>query len=263
MIFFKYHGAGNDFIILDNRNGEFSSMSSKLISRLCSRRFGIGSDGLILLSKAEGYDFKMEFFNPDGSGATFCGNGARCIIAFAFRLKFFEGKTRFLASDGEHEGEIIENKNGRDFLIRVKMQDADLPITINNLHTCYTGSPHAIEYVDELDNFDVANKGKAIRYSETFGATGTNVNFVKSLNDNAIQVRTYERGVEAETYSCGTGVTASGLVHAERHGIKGGRIEVATKGGNFSVYFKRQSDKFSDVWLEGNVSFVFKGEIIV
>ncbi len=261
MQFYKYHGAGNDFIILDNRNGNFSDISTEKIRKLCSRRYGIGSDGLILLSPDRECDFSMVFYNPDGSGGTFCGNGARCITAFAYKLKIIENSTIFRASDGLHTADIIKKDDNGKFMIRVKMSDVSLPEKKFGFVSFYTGSPHVVQSVKGLSEFNVNEEGRKIRYSDIFAPAGTNVNFIEPVNKSEIKIRTYERGVEHETFSCGTGVTASALAHAYAKQLLAGKIAVKTLGGNFVVYFKRNSEKYTDILLEGPVEFVYKGVI--
>ena len=254
--FNKYQGSGNDFVILDNRTGEFSSLNTKQIHRLCDRRFGVGGDGLMLLNNKAGYDFEMLYFNADGHVGSMCGNGGRCITRFVFNMGMHKYTYRFLATDGEHESEIDQNN-----WIRLKMND------VNEIeeHASYillnTGSPHLIKFASEVANIDVVETGREIRYSKKFAEEGVNVNFVESTGEDSIYVRTYERGVEDETLSCGTGVTAAALVSA--HNPLGfNRVDVVTSGGKLSVEFNKISDtQFDNIWLCGSAEFVFSGEI--
>lgn len=254
--FYKYQGTGNDFVILDNRNDEFSSLSTKQIHRLCDRRFGVGGDGLMLLNNKAGYDFEMLYFNADGHAGSMCGNGGRCITRFVFNMGLHKYTYMFLATDGVHESEIDKNN-----LIRLKMND----VSEIDEHASYvllnTGSPHLIKFANDVVNVDVVDTGREIRYSKKFAEDGVNVNFVESTGHDSIYVRTYERGVEDETLSCGTGVTAAALVSA--HNPLGfNRVDVVTPGGKLSVEFNKISDtQFDNIWLCGPAEFVYSGEI--
>ena len=252
--FFKYHGTGNDFIILDNRTGEYSTLTNLQIKNLCERRFGIGADGLMLFELVDGYDFKMTYFNSDGLRGTMCGNGGRCMTQFAFDTGLTRFTYRFIASDGPHESEITNDK-----IIRLKMKDVNEIENHGTFAILDTGSPHYIKFVSELADVDVEENGRDIRYSKRFAADGINVNFVEVINDSRISVRTYERGVEEETLSCGTGVTAAAIASA--HNPKGfNRVEVNTKGGILSVEYNCIDDQhFDNIWLCGPAEFVFKG----
>lgn len=254
--FYKYQGTGNDFVIIDNREGTIH-LTEEQVHFICDRRFGIGGDGLMLLNRLEGYDFEMIYYNSDGKPGTMCGNGGRCLTKFANDQGIKKTAYKFVASDGEHLAEM-----GKSGWINLKMKDVD---TINLFHGDYildTGSPHFIKHVNHVDEIDVVEEGRSIRYSKAFEEKGINVNFVE-LNDKNIIVRTYERGVEDETYSCGTGVTASALIFA--HNDNGfNRIEVQTKGGNLAVEFDKMSDtEFKNIWLCGPAEFVFKGEVLL
>jgi len=252
--FSKYQGTGNDFILIDNRNQIFDPANQTLIEKLCDRKFGIGADGLMLLQRHLPYDFEMVYFNSDGRQSSMCGNGGRCIVKFAHDLKIIQNKCRFLAIDGEHDAIV----NGEE--ISLKMNDVD-SIEINNDNFYLnTGSPHYVKYVKELNNYQVFNEGKAIRYNDRFKSVGTNVNFIEWLDDHLF-VRTYERGVEGETLSCGTGVTAAALAASIKQNLTGS-VKIKTLGGNLKIKFNRLSEnKFNNIWLEGPATFVFKGEI--
>jgi diaminopimelate epimerase len=254
--FNKYQGTGNDFIILDNRQKQIPELTPKQVNTLCDRRFGIGADGLLLMNSANGYDFGMKYYNADGYEGSMCGNGGRCIIKYAESLGIHKNIYHFIAADGEHEGEI--ELNG---MVRMKMCNVNKVEVHTNHYIVNTGSPHYIKSVNDIMQLDVKNTGHSIRYGKEFAKDGINVNFVQSLDDDAIYVRTYERGVEDETLSCGTGVTASALISA--HNDNGfNRVEVTTPGGNLSVEFdKLDEDRFENIWLSGPVEFVFKGEI--
>jgi len=255
--FFKYQGAGNDFIIIDNRGGIFNAGDISLIRFLCSRRFGIGADGLMLLQNYPGYDFQMRYFNSDGPEATMCGNGGRCIMAFARRLGIIERKARFLAIDGEHEA-VIE----ADGQVNLKMADVPSYETIGEDYYLDTGSPHYVRFPDSLENLDVYNEGRNIRYNNRFRDRGTNVNFAR-LENGGLTVYTYERGVEDETLACGTGITAAALSAALKTGCPEGEFKVKAKGGNLSVSFEKAGNGFKNIWLKGPATFVFEGEIKV
>ncbi|CAN5770286.1 diaminopimelate epimerase [soil metagenome] len=253
--FNKYQGTGNDFVILDNRNNEFSSLSTEQVKRLCDRRFGVGGDGLMMLNNKTGYDFEMLYFNSDGNPGSMCGNGGRCMIRYVFNQGIHKYTYKFLGSDGEHEGEVDNH------WIRLKMHD------VNELdeHSSYvilnTGSPHFVKYATDVENIDVIDTGREIRHSKRYMPDGINVDFVESTGEDSIFVRTYERGVEDETLSCGTGVTAAALVSA--HNPRGfNRVDVRTPGGNLSVEFTKVDDThFENIWLCGPAEFVFAGEI--
>lgn len=254
--FHKYQGTGNDFVILDNRAGEYNNLTEKQIRRMCDRRFGIGGDGFILLSNKQGYDFEMVYFNADGKTSTMCGNGGRCMVKFANDIGIHKYTYHFLATDGEHDAEV-----DNDGLIRLKMQDISEVDNHGTYAVLNTGSPHFVKFVSDLENIDVVETGRDIRNSKAYKAEGINVNFVEGISEDMIFVRTYERGVEDETLSCGTGVTAAAIVSA--HNDKGfNRVEVKTLGGNLSVeYNKIDEDHYDNVWLCGSAEFVFKGEI--
>jgi len=252
--FFKYQGTGNDFIILDNRNNEYSSLTALQINRLCDRRFGIGADGLMMLNNKEGYDFEMIYHNADGKAGSMCGNGGRCMVKFAYHLGIVETTYKFMASDGEHEAEI-----DTDGIVSLKMQDVNNVQDFHGDHILDTGSPHYIKMVGDVMAYDVYQKGKEIRYSSQFNDKGINVNFVEQRDEDHIVVRTYERGVEDETFSCGTGVTASALVNY--HNENGfNEVTVITKGGRLSVEFDKVGENnFTNIWLNGPAEKVFEG----
>ncbi len=254
--FYKYQGTGNDFILIDNRLNEIS-LSNEQVKFLCDRRFGIGADGLMLLELEPGSDFKMVYYNSDGNPSSMCGNGGRCITAFAKQLGIIDNKAKFLAIDGIHEATIDENE-----IVSLKMQDVKNVEVGDDYFYLNTGSPHYVKIVNDVEHFDVKTSGAFIRYNERFKAEGTNVNFIERLEDSLF-VRTYERGVEDETYSCGTGVTAAALVAAVK-GISNGKNNclIKTLGGNLEVKFERVLDKnFYNIWLIGPAMQVFKGTI--
>jgi diaminopimelate epimerase len=252
--FYKYQGTGNDFVILDNRTSKYENITTAQVKQMCDRRFGIGADGLMLLNLVEGYDFEMKYYNADGNESSMCGNGGRCLVQFAKDVGIHKQQFSFIAIDGPHEANFDENG-----WVNLKMKDVD---TIAHLHggvVLDTGSPHYVKFVNELANYDVFAEGKNIRYSDHFKEKGINVNFVQR-HDNRINVRTYERGVENETYSCGTGVTASAIVAA--NAVEGfNRVDVSTPGGELAVTFEKHGDRYSNIWLCGPATYVFKGEI--
>ncbi len=256
--FFKYQGTGNDFIILDNRKGNYNDISSKTVNKICDRNFGIGADGLILLNEKDGYDFEMIYYNADGNPGSMCGNGGRCLVKFASHIGIKEYTYKFFASDGDHEAEIDNDEN-----VRLKMNDVNDVEEHSNYAVLNTGSPHYVRFSRDVKDIDVLESGREVRYSKKYNEEGINVNFVETLDEDSIYVRTYERGVENETLSCGTGVTASALVNA--HNSRGfNRVEVQTPGGILSVEFNKVDDrKFENIWLCGPAEFVFKGEVEV
>jgi diaminopimelate epimerase len=254
--FYKYHGTGNDFIIIDHRESELKMVDEKLLKKLCDRRFGIGADGLMFLCRKPGYDFEMVYYNADGKPSSMCGNGGRCMVQFAKDIGIRKDNYHFLAADGAHDATI-----DLDNTIRLKMQDVDGV----ELHPHYavldTGSPHYIKYSSDVRHKDVFKEGREIRYSPAYEAEGINVNFVEDTGQYSIYVRTYERGVEDETLSCGTGVTAAALMSAH-HDRGFNQVEVQTNGGHLSVEFNKTGDKsFTDIFLCGPAVFVFKGTI--
>ncbi len=254
--FFKYQGTGNDFIIFDNRKATITSLTKEIVSKLCDRRFGIGADGLILLCNKEGYDFEMVYYNSDGNLSSMCGNGGRCIVRFANDLGIHKSSYSFFAVDGPHEASIdVDN------IIRLKMQDVNTVEEEGTHAILNTGSPHYVKFSRDVRHLNIVEEGRAIRNSAKFEAEGINVNFVENIGSYTIYVRTYERGVEDETYSCGTGVTAAALVSA--HNERGfNHVEVQTNGGQLGVEFYKSGDhSFNDIFLCGPAIFVFKGTV--
>lgn len=257
--FVKYQGTGNDFIMLDNRNHLYDEMTIQQIQYLCHRKFGIGADGLIKINSADGFDFEVDYYNADGS-KSFCGNGARCSVMFAKSIHAFQGNsTRFLAIDGEHSAEIIQDE------VSLLMQDvAEVRNLEANTYETNTGSPHYIKFVEDLSNENIVEFGKSIRYNDTYQANGINVNLVESVSDNVVKVQTYERGVEDETLSCGTGVTAVALSLAVKENQEGENlVHIETKGGKLSVSFDRKEGMFTNIHLIGPAMSVFQGEITI
>ncbi len=255
--FYKYQGTGNDFIILDNRPGNFTQLTSVEIAFLCDRRFGIGADGLMLLQEKEGYDFEMVYYNADGALASMCGNGGRCLAAFAKRMNVIDKTARFLATDGFHEALVKENG-----WVELKLRDVDEIEKKADYSILNTGSPHYIKWDNEVQKTDVFTEGRLIRNSPPFLKNGINVNFVQ-VHSTHLSVRTYERGVEAETFSCGTGVTAAAIAASDDK-IGTQEKKVVTPGGELNVKFNKRSDTcFEDIWLCGPAKFVFSGSIML
>ena len=256
--FHKYQGTGNDFIIIDNYHSEVPALTARQIKNLCDRHFGIGADGLMFLNKKPGYDFEMLYYNSDGNQSSMCGNGGRCLAKFAYQSGIHKSSYRFNAIDGEHEAEI-----DIDGTVSLKMKDVD-KVEYHTGHVVInTGSPHFVKFAPDVKDIDVVDSARGIRYSNTYSAEGINVNFVEAVDEDCIYVRTYERGVEDETLSCGTGVTAAALLSA--HNDNGfNTVNVKTNGGNLSVEFNKEDDEhFTDIWLCGPAVFVFKGEVEV
>jgi diaminopimelate epimerase len=256
--FYKYHGTGNDFIIIDNRDLQWKP-SHKQVVFLCDRHFGIGADGLMLLDYAEGFDFGMTYFNCDGNESTMCGNGGRCLTAFARMLGIIDLKARFYAIDGEHEAFIL-NESGNLTHIKLKMKDVTVEEPVDGNFFIDTGSPHYVIFSTNIKRIDIVKKARKIRYDTCFAEEGTNVDFVE-IKDDHLFVRSYERGVEDETLSCGTGITASVLAAAVKNTGNPGFFKVKTPGGEVKVSFRQEENLFSDIWLEGPAELVFSGEI--
>ena len=288
--FYKYQGTGNDFVIIDQRTKQYlKKTDTAIINRICDRRFGIGADGLMLLETKEGYDFEMVYFNADGSESSMCGNGGRCLTAFAHFIGVFKDKCTFLATDGVHEAVVkgkYKNPNiGKSLWVELKMIDVkskDIEIG-NDYFLMNTGSPHYVVFVEDLTDIDVFENGRAIRYSDRFAKEGVNVNFVEILSkgtskgknkNKGIEVATYERGVEDETFSCGTGVTACAIAYYLKNRAAT-EIPITTKGGQLEVKFSENTVEkrnpeiigkggvFENVWLCGPATQVFKGIITI
>lgn len=253
MEFFKYQATGNDFIILDDWDQQFPQSDVERIARMCHRRFGVGADGLILLRPDAGSDFEMVYFNADGKPGSMCGNGGRCAVAFAHALGRIGNQTRFRAADGLHEAHL---KNGQ---VSLKMSDVAHLEQLPRYWFLNTGSPHHVQWVEELESLDVFKEGRRIRYS-LYGETGSNVNFVTGAGPGHFRVRTYERGVEDETYSCGTGVTATVLAMHAAGRLQATSARVTTLGGDLEVQFAPDGGQgYTEIWLTGPAVQVFKG----
>lgn len=255
--FYKYQGAGNDFILIDHRSGPLKSIDNSLIKQLCDRRFGIGADGLMLLLSHDQYDFEMVYYNADGNLGSMCGNGGRCIVAFAKHLNVIDSETEFLAVDGSHYAKISAEGNW----VELQMIDVNQISKDEHAFVLNTGSPHYVKEVSQLKELDVFNAGRAIRNHEAYKAQGINVNFVEDKGDYLF-VRTYERGVEDETYACGTGATAVALAMA-KHLHQRGHIEtnIEVLGGKLQIKFDYDGQSFSNIFLCGPAEKVFEGTL--
>jgi diaminopimelate epimerase len=256
--FYKFHGAGNDFILIDQRR-EAVALSEQQIAFLCHRRFGIGADGLMLLENSGDYDFRMRYYNSDGREGSMCGNGGRCIVAFADFLGIKKTEYIFEAVDGLHRAKILESGDAK-WEVELQMLDVEQVEQRDNHFFLDTGSPHHVEYVADVQKVDVVQRGKNIRYSEEYAPSGTNVNFISEQNGQ-ILIRTYERGVEDETLACGTGVTAAAIAVALSKGDMRNEYVIKALGGDLKVRFERKEQRFTNLWLTGPAAFVFAGEI--
>jgi diaminopimelate epimerase len=256
--FNKYQGTGNDFVMIDNRSGFFPKENIQLIAHLCDRRFGIGGDGLILLENDAETDFRMVYYNSDGNQSSMCGNGGRCLVAFAKKLQIIQDSTIFIATDGLHKATITD-----DGLVSLQMKDVS-SININPDYTFLdTGSPHHVQLVDNLKQYNVKEEGAAIRYGDLYGKEGSNINFVSKVDANTFSLRTYERGVEDETLACGTGATAVAIAMNATGATQATSIELNVEGGKLAVSFDKNDNQFTNVYLKGPAEFVFEGTIIV
>lgn len=253
--FYKYQGTGNDFVMIDNRENIFDKQDTKLIAFLCDRRFGIGADGLILLEHHDTLDFKMVYYNSDGNESTMCGNGGRCITAFAKYLGIIVNESAFEAIDGPHHASIEGD------IVKLQMQDVTTIQKFEDHVFLNTGSPHHVQMESNLNELDIKAVGSKIRYGEPYNEAGCNVNFVKKVANDIFEVRTYERGVEDETLSCGTGVTAVALAMNFMGETEKNLVTLQTSGGNLKVSFEKHNDSYKNIWLIGPAIQVFKGEI--
>jgi diaminopimelate epimerase len=255
--FYKYQGAGNDFVLIDHRETPLKNIDNKVVAQLCDRRFGIGADGLMFLLASDGYDFEMVYHNADGNVGSMCGNGGRCIVAFAKHLGIFDTETNFLAVDGPHYAKISADGNW----VELQMIDVENISTDGDAFVLNTGSPHYVKEVTGLESLDVYTEGYNIRNNDTYKTNGINVNFVERKPSHLF-VRTFERGVEDETYACGTGVTAVAMAMAKKQNQIGQVVTpVTVLGGNLEINFSYDGQRFTDVFLCGPAEKVFEGEI--
>jgi len=251
--FYKYQGTGNDFVMIDNRHSNFDKNNTKLIAQMCDRRFGIGADGLILLEEHDTVDFSMVYYNADGKPSSMCGNGGRCIVAFAKFLGIIDNQATFEAVDGMHYAYVEGD------LVRLQMQNVCEIKANKNYVFLDTGSPHHIVQVEHLKQLDVKKEGAKIRYSHLYGAIGSNVNFVSKASEEVFGLRTYERGVEDETLSCGTGATAVALAMHYIGETTKKLITLKVEGGKVQVSFDKTEKGYENIWLIGPAKQVFKG----
>ncbi|MFV0606220.1 MAG: diaminopimelate epimerase [Niabella sp.] len=257
--FFKYQGTGNDFVLVDNREGSYNNLSATVIKDICDRRFGIGADGFMQLNQKEEYDFEMVYYNADGQQGSMCGNGGRCIVQFAKDMGIYKKAYHFLAVDGQHEA-CIHDEEG---LVSLKMKDVKSISKYYNDDVLDTGSPHYVQLTTHVMDLNVVTLGRKIRNNNDFKKDGINVNFVEKKDDHNLIVRTYERGVEDETFACGTGVTAAALVFFQKEDGSN-KLEIDVLGGHLSVNYIRHKDgSYTDIWLKGPAKKVFEGEIVL
>ena len=254
--FYKYQGTGNDFVMIDNRSNFFPKENTQLVAHLCDRRFGIGADGLILLDNDTDTDFRMVYYNSDGNLSSMCGNGGRCLVAFAKKLNIIQNETTFIATDGLHYATVAE-----DGIVSLQMIDVEEIKSTSEYSFLNTGSPHHVQLVADLEHYNVKENGAAIRYGALYGKPGSNVNFVKKIDATTFALRTYERGVEDETLACGTGATAVAIAMNSIGQTYLNTININVEGGKLAVSFDKNNGKYSNVFLKGPAEFVFKGTI--
>jgi diaminopimelate epimerase len=254
--FFKYQGTGNDFVMIDNRSGFFPKENVQLVARLCDRRFGVGGDGLILLENDSDTDFKMVYYNSDGNQSSMCGNGGRCLVAFAKDLSIIKDRCTFIATDGLHHASVAN-----DGIVSLQMIDVANIKKESDYTFMNTGSPHHVQMVEDLEHYNVKENGAALRYSDLYGKEGSNINFVKKINEDTFSLRTYERGVEDETLACGTGATAVAIAMNLTGQTNASSIKINVEGGKLEVSFDRKENHFTNIFLIGPAEFVFKGVI--
>ncbi|TRX36247.1 diaminopimelate epimerase [Flavobacterium restrictum] len=254
--FYKYQGTGNDFVMIDNRTTFFPKENTKLIAHLCDRRFGVGGDGLILLENDSETDFKMVYYNSDGNQSSMCGNGGRCLVAFAKKLQVIDNTTTFIATDGLHHATVAENG-----LVSLQMIDVTTIAITPDYAFLNTGSPHHVQIVAALAHYNVKENGAAIRYGELYGKEGSNINFVHKIDETTFSLRTYERGVEDETLACGTGATAVAIAMHATGQTTATTLDLTVEGGELVVSFDENQGKYTNIFLKGPAEFVFKGSV--
>lgn len=257
LTFYKYEGTGNDFVMVDNRSQFFPKENVALVRQLCDRRFGIGGDGLILLENDTETDFRMVYYNSDGNPSSMCGNGGRCLVAFAKSLGVITDKAAFMAVDGLHRATIAS-----DGIVSLEMSDVNEVKIYPEYVFLDTGSPHHVQMEVDLHHLDVKTMGSTIRYSDLYKTAGSNINFVKQLSGDTFAIRTYERGVEDETLSCGTGATAVAIAMNATGKTLSNHLHIDVEGGKLQVSFEKRDSKYTNVMLIGPATFVFKGTIL-
>jgi len=255
--FYKYHGAGNDFIIIDARKIDLSIFTTDRIADLCNRRLGIGADGLMLLNNCDISDFSMKYYNSDGKEGSMCGNGGRCIAYFAYNLGVSNKKGCFSAIDGLHDFEIVNDSE-----VNLLMSDVNSFYVLSDGYFVNTGSPHFVMFYDDISGIDVNIEGKRIRNDKRFSPLGLNANFV-CINNNVLHIRTYERGVENETLACGTGAVAAAISYCLKTEKKLNEYTIIAKGGILNVSFNKEDETYKNIWLRGPVQIVYKGELVL
>lgn len=260
ILFEKYHGAGNDFIMIKDIDNTIR-LSTEEIASMCHRRLGIGADGLIIIRKIDNADYRMHYYNADGKESTMCGNGGRCVAAFAYDQEIAGPEQQFVGPDGPHSAKINSQTESL-FSVTLRLNDVQSINEGQGFYTLDTGSPHYVTFAHSIDTMDVKNQGRKIRFSSQFAPEGLNVNFVEDKNGK-LYVRTYERGVEDETLACGTGVTAAAVAWAKQKQISGGTIPIITRGGEMQVSFKKENGVYSDILLSGPAVKVFEGAIVI
>ena len=253
--FYKSHGAGNDFILFDNRLGDFN-LDQAAIVRLCDRRFGVGADGLMTLNQSSDSDFHLDYYNADGSLGSLCGNGSRCAVALAHQLQMIGEETQFSAADGIHTARLDPHKN----LVALDMHDVKTIQDRKESIFLDTGSPHDIRLVDQLNDLDVEHLGRQLR-EDIYGPEGANINFIEQKSSNTFAIRTYERGVEAETLACGTGAVAAAIAMHYSQKTSATSLELDALGGTLHISFNPTAEGYTDVVLTGPAAFVFKGDL--
>jgi len=255
--FDKYHGAGNDFIVFDNRLKSYNDMLVNQLKKICDRHFGIGADGIILIESHSDADFEMIYYNSDGKLSSLCGNGGRCAVSFALRHNIIKTETIFMTADGLHKAYQIHPNQ-----IRLQMQDVVDLIENDNAIIINTGSPHYVKLIQNCKKVDTNSQGAAIRFSEQFMPDGINVNFIQKDTPNRYHIRTYERGVENETLACGTGAVAAALaMHYMGESNGECKIELQTLGGLLTVDFDFINQTYTNIHLQGPADFVYSGII--
>ncbi|WP_366184613.1 diaminopimelate epimerase [Flavobacterium ovatum] len=256
--FYKYQGTGNDFVMIDNRTETFPKENTQLIAHLCDRRFGIGGDGLILLENDPVTDFKMVYYNSDGNQSTMCGNGGRCLVAFAKKMKVIDNTATFNAIDGLHHASVSP-----EGIVSLQMIDVNQINNTPDYSFLNTGSPHHVQLVDDLKNYNVKENGAALRYGSLYGQEGSNINFVTKIDNTTFSLRTYERGVEDETLACGTGATAVAIAMNATGQTNATAININVEGGKLAVSFDKKDNLYTNVFLIGPAKFVFGGTVTI